>query len=48
MRSSNVKEDDMDLLILTSIVVGGLAVLGIAATRFGVDSRDPISDDHGR
>jgi hypothetical protein len=38
----------MDLLILTSIVVGGLALIGLAATRLGYDSRDPMTDDHQR
>ncbi len=38
----------MDLLTLTSLVVSALAVLGVAATRWGVDSRPSLPDDHRR
>ena len=38
----------MELLILTSLVFSGLAVLGLASTRWGSDSRDPMTDDHQR
>ncbi len=38
----------MDLLILTSIIVGGLALFDVAAGRWGVDSRDVLPDDHHR
>lgn len=42
------RRTDMDLLILTSIIVGGLALFDLAAERWGVDSRDALPDDHHR
>ena len=38
----------MDLLVITSLIVGGLAALGLASGRWGIDSRDLIADDHRR
>jgi hypothetical protein len=37
----------MDLLILFSIIVSALAAFGLAALRWGVDSRDRLPDTHG-
>lgn len=38
----------MDLLLITSLIVSGLAALGLASARWGIDSRDLITDDHRR
>ena len=38
----------MDLLTLTSLVVSALTILALAATRWGVDSRPRLPDDHRR
>jgi hypothetical protein len=38
----------MDLLVITSLIVSTLVALGVATTRWGVDSRDLIADDHRR
>jgi hypothetical protein len=48
-RSSRTrKESDMEAVLLTLILVGILAVLWIAADRFGIDSRDAYGDDWAR
>jgi hypothetical protein len=36
----------MDALLILLLFVSGLAVLGLAADRFGADSRDGMTDDH--
>ena len=36
----------MDVLMLFLFIVSGLAGLGVAAARFGTDSRDGVTDDH--
>ena len=36
------------LLTLLLFIVSGLAGLGLAADRFGADSRDGMTDDHHR
>ena len=38
----------MDLFVITSLIVAGLAALGLASARWGTDSRDLIIDDHRR
>ena len=38
----------MDLFVITSLIVGSLAALGLASARWGIDSRDLIADDHRR
>jgi len=38
----------MDALVMFFIVVGGLLTLDLAATTWGVDSRDSMPDDHRR
>lgn len=38
----------MDLLLVTTILVGGLTALGLAAARFGIDSRDASPRDQRR
>ena len=38
----------MDLFLFTSLIVGGLAGLGLASARWGIDSRDPVADDRRR
>ena len=36
----------MDALMLLLLIVSGLAGLGLAAGRYGTDSRDGMTDDH--
>ena len=36
----------MDVLFLLLFIVSGLAGFGVAAGRFGTDSRDGMTDDH--
>ena len=38
----------MDLILITSLIVSGLAALGLASARWGIDSRDRLADDHRR
>jgi hypothetical protein len=38
----------MDLLLITSVIAGGLAALGLASARWGIDSRDVLADDRRR
>jgi hypothetical protein len=38
----------MDLLFLTTIVTAGIAAFGLAAVRWGADTRPGVSDDHRR
>jgi hypothetical protein len=38
----------MELLVLVLALVAGLALLDAAALTWGVDSREPIADDHRR
>ncbi len=38
----------MDQLLALCITIVGLAGLGFGSLRWGVDSRDPIPDDHRR
>ena len=38
----------MELIILTTTLVLGLVAFGLAAVRFGSDSRDGMSDDYCR
>ena len=38
----------MEAIVMLLVVVIGLALLDVAALRWGVDSRDPIADDHRR
>ena len=38
----------MDLLILTTLITAGLAAFGLAAARWGADSRPSLPDDHRR
>jgi hypothetical protein len=38
----------MDALMFLLLIVSGLAGLGLAAGRFGADSRDGMTDDHRR
>jgi hypothetical protein len=38
----------MDVLLFTSIIVGGLAAFAGAAMRWGVDTRPGLTDDHRR
>jgi hypothetical protein len=38
----------MDLLLITSLIVSGLTALGLASARWGIDSRDLITDDRRR
>jgi hypothetical protein len=38
----------MDVLLFTSIIVGGLAAFSAAALRWGVDTRPGLPDDHRR
>ena len=38
----------MDLLTVTTLIVSALAVVGLAADRWGVDSRPSLPDDHRR
>ncbi len=39
---------DMDQLLIVLIAVSGFAGLALGALRWGVDSRDPLPDDHRR
>ena len=48
MSSSHHGDTAMDMLLLTSIILSGLAALGLASVRWGSDSRDPMTDDHQR
>jgi hypothetical protein len=36
------------IIVLTSSLVGGLGLIGLAATLWGADSRPSIGDDHAR
>ena len=38
----------MDALLMFLLIVAGLVGLDVAAIGVGVDSRDPIGDDHAR
>jgi hypothetical protein len=38
----------MDLLIIAIVAVAGLVAFDLAALRWGVDSREPLRDDHHR
>ena len=38
----------MDQLLALSIILAGFAALAAAALRWGVDSRDVLTDDHQR
>jgi hypothetical protein len=38
----------MDALITFASIIVGFIGLGLAATQWGVDSRDTIGDDHAR
>ena len=38
----------MDLLLIIAAILGGIVVLDILASAFGVDSRDSVGDDWGR
>ena len=38
----------MEAIVMLMVVVIGLALLDVAALRWGADSRDPIADDHRR
>ena len=38
----------MEAIVMLLVVVIGLALLDVAALRWGVDSRDPIADDRRR
>ena len=42
------KEPAMDVLFVAVAIVSGLAAFGLAALRWGVDSRPGVCDDHGR
>ena len=39
---------DMDQLLIVLIAVSGFAGIALGALRWGVDSRDPLPDDHRR
>jgi hypothetical protein len=38
----------MDMLIFLTASIVGLALVGLASMQWGVDSHDPIPDDHRR
>jgi hypothetical protein len=38
----------MDVLLFTSMIIGGLTVFAGAALRWGVDTRPALTDDHRR
>jgi len=38
----------MDMLIFLTAGIAALALLGLASMQWGVDSHDPIPDDHRR
>ncbi len=38
----------MEAIVMLMVVVIGLALLDVAALRWGADLRDPIADDHRR
>jgi hypothetical protein len=38
----------MELLLIMTTLIAGLAAFAATAVRWGVDSRDCISDDHRR
>jgi hypothetical protein len=38
----------MEMLGILASIVAGFAIFGIAAGAWGVDSRDPLPDDHRR
>jgi nitrogen fixation-related uncharacterized protein len=38
----------MEALFILTVLIASLALFGAAALRWGVDSRDPILDDHRR
>jgi hypothetical protein len=38
----------MELLLIMTTLIGGLALFAAAAVRWGVDSRDRITDEHRR
>lgn len=38
----------MDLLLVTSLLISGLAAFAVASLHWGVDSRDQLPDDHRR
>jgi hypothetical protein len=38
----------MDAIMLFLDLVGGILVLGLLSLAWGVDSRDPMTDDHRR
>ena len=38
----------MEFIVMSLVVFIGLALLDLAAMRWGADSRDPIADDHRR
>jgi hypothetical protein len=40
--------DGMSALLLATLIVMLLVVFDVLAMRFGVDSREPIGDDHAR
>jgi hypothetical protein len=42
------KESDMETILLGLIVVMALIAFDWAALTWGVDSRDPLTDDHRR
>ena len=48
LRTDTRRITTMDLLVITSLIVGGLAALALASGRWGIDSRDLIADDHRR
>jgi hypothetical protein len=38
----------MELIAVLFSIVAGFALFGLAANSWGVDSRDPLPDDHRR
>jgi hypothetical protein len=38
----------METFLLVLVLVMGLAMFDVAALNWGVDSRDPLADDHRR
>lgn len=39
---------DMETLFIWILVIAALIALDVGAVRWGVDSRDPLPDDHHR
>jgi hypothetical protein len=42
------RPEHMEALFIFIVLIGSLALFGAAAMRWGVDSREPIRDDHRR